>query len=630
MSSQSTTWELKLKESVMAPLKKLMDIAGGTQKKIDNITGGLNKLTKASNVMGRDFKRNLEGLNNTLQGLEKRQAQAFSTKHIQAYQRMIDKTRLEINRLNDAMVPKKNWKQRFSAAMDESPMLSNIKNMATNPAMLAGVGILAVTAGMAKSIDIAKDFDYGIAKINATAQLGEESLGKLKGRIKEIGSASGGNFELMPGAYEKILSQTGKVNLSLDILETSVAGAKAGFTDIDTVASALAQTLSAVGEGNATANEVLDTFMKGKALGAGEFSDFANYMPQLIAAGKNISIGFKDTTALFSYMTAKGNSAADSAMLIQNAFTALQKNEVMKGLGKKGIPLFNVDGSRRDIKTIFLELSKKLGGLTDKSKSQFLIDIGLNDAQARNAFSILTSDATKFEEIMTGVNNSMGETNRQLEKTNNLSRSWGDIWDEIKSIGESIGSVLLPVIDALVQGIAGFGRDLKGLFNGDLFKGAYKDEYNAMNAEVRTNTARKFADEQFQKKYGFSASDKSRTFSSEQVDFYGNTSKWMNEQLKGINASSKNQIVDEKGKPTKKATDYLKDTNTGKAIGDSGSKASNSGGSATGDGAKIRNLTMNLTITNMIKSDEVETQLAQKITDEIVDAARDGMVTIGV
>src|SRR5690606_7258624 len=156
---------------------------------------------------------------------------------------------------------------------------------------------------------------FGMAKINATAQLTSKTLDKLEGRLVDIGGQSGGNFDNITFAYEKILSTTGKVNLSLDITETAVKGAKAGFASLDLVAGALAQTLASVGAENATANEVLDTLLKAKAVGAGEFEDFARYLPGLIASAKNVGMAFKDTAGLFSFMTFKGQSPEQAATL---------------------------------------------------------------------------------------------------------------------------------------------------------------------------------------------------------------------------------------------------------------------------------------------------------------------------
>ncbi|MCE9540626.1 MAG: phage tail tape measure protein, partial [Bacteroidetes bacterium] len=448
MSTAATTteWELRLKDYVSAPFKKLIDYATGSQKKLAEVANGLTKAAQASNAMGRDFKRNYGGLESTLSGLEKRQKEAFTTKHILAYQKMIDRTKAEMEKLNAVTKPTLSGWSKFKNNLKDSAQQIPGVNMLGNPALLMGAGVFALGVGLKKSATLALDYETGMAKINATAQLSTDSLGLLKNRLIDIGSSSGGNFELIPDAYEKILSQTGKVNLSLDIMETAVKGAKAGFTDIDTLASAVGQSLSSIGEQNAKASEVLDTFMMAKKVGAGEFKDFAQYLPQLIASGKNLAVSYKDTAGMFAYMTGKGQSASDSAMLMNNAFTALQKNDVVKGLENKGIKMFDANGMRRDVKDVFLDLGQRLSGMSDLKKLDFFTDIKFNDAQAKIAFGLLTQDAEKFKATMGDVNDALGETDRQLAMTANSARTWGNIGDKLKSWGVAIGDVLLPIV----------------------------------------------------------------------------------------------------------------------------------------------------------------------------------------
>jgi len=643
MSDQTTNWYLKLTDLVTSPLKNIMSAATASQAKLNDVANTTKRIGQQAVVTGKDFGNSLSQLNARLETLKDLQSKAFSIKHMQNYQRAIDKTHSEINKIKTAMIPPAGgtWLQRMKgdlmSAADQVPGLTGALGMIKNPIMIAAAGAMALTTQLKKSVDLTLEFDKGMAKINATAQLGSKQVGVLKDRLKEIGSESGGNFERIPDAYEKIISQTGKVNLSLDILETAVKGAKAGFTDIDVVAGALAQTLSVVGEQNTNASEVMDTLLKAKALGAGEFGDFAQYLPQLIAAGRNLGVTFKDTAGLFSFMTAKGQSAADSAMLMQNAFTALQKDDIITGLAGKGINLFNKDGMRRNVKEVFLELGDKLKSLTDKQKTQFLIDIGLKDAQARNAFSILTADAGKFKSIMEGVNNAIGETNVQLEATANTSRSWADIGDELKNIGESIGSFLLPVVDTLIQGLKSIGRGIKELFTLKILqRDTWRDEGEdavAIAANARRDKAMEYARQSTHKQFGTTDKDVwnqtqwavyQKSYASWLKAFEGGSSKNMIDPNEG---KGKSDLQKGKADALMKRNDAFVDFSSmddGKGKKGHGSRSSGGDGSS-GSG---KTLIMNLQIHNHFK-DGVD-NVKRKLTDQIVDAGRDGAVTLGI
>ncbi len=318
----------------------------------------------------------------------------------------------------------------------------------TNPIVAAGAALFA-------SGKMAMSFDEAMAKINTTAQMTPEALKLLKNELMDMGTKTGADLTKIPDAFEKILSQTGDVALSTDIMKASLQGAKAGFTDSSVVAAALAQTLSLVGKENTNAQEVLDTMFAAKRVGAGEFKDFANYIPGLVASGKALGLGFKDTAGLFAFMTGKGQSAERSATLMENAFTALGKSEITKGLEGAGVDIFNADGSMQKMDVIFGQLQKKLAafGTNDKAKSNFLESIGLKDAQAKQAFMILASDGAKLKEVLGDVANAQGETATAFGLSTNPMQNMSLLWAQIQKLGIGFGGVISAILVPAVSGL---------------------------------------------------------------------------------------------------------------------------------------------------------------------------------
>ena len=337
--------------------------------------------------------------------------------------------------------------ERVAALQDHLDKLQD------NSAMLSRslLGLTAVAAGFGVMTFSSLKFDEGMAKVNATAQLTRPQLAALRSELIEIGQESGGNLGRIPESFEKIISQVNDANLSLEIVKESVAGAKAGFADLDVVAGALANTMSIVGRQNTSAREILDTFIQAKNLGGGEFESFAAYMPQLMSAGKALGISYKDVAGVFSFMTGKGNEAAAATMLILNAFGALMKEPVMKGLQHRGIQIFDKDGSIRNIGLIFTDLHNKLSGMSDRQQVKFFQDIGLVDKEARNAFILLASDTQKLTEILNGTNNAIGATNKALEVTGNPMRQIGDLADRFRGIMLQIVPAIYPTLTLIID-----------------------------------------------------------------------------------------------------------------------------------------------------------------------------------
>lgn len=355
---------------------------------------------------------------------------------IREYNKEISRLTKEIDALETASGGGK-FNKWASDAFDAIPGAGLLKNPLVTG--MAAIGF-AGKAGM--------NFDEGMAKVNITAQLDEAGLSDLKKKLKTIADDNKTDVVLAPVGFEQINSQLNDVDLSLSILDASLKGSKAGFTQLDTVSAALAQTLSIVGKENTTAAEVLDTFFAAKRVGAGEFSDFARYMPNLIAGASNLGVAYKEVAGTFAYMTGKGQSAERAAVLMENAFSILGRGEVRDKLAKSGVKVFDEAGKIRSLVDIFSDLQGVMAGLNDEQKSSFLEKLGMVDKEAKNAFAILTSDITKYNASMKDVVNSSGETDKALGYSKNSVQRLTEVWNKFKNIGVTVGEIILPVISA--------------------------------------------------------------------------------------------------------------------------------------------------------------------------------------
>lgn len=352
---------------------------------------------------------------------------------IRAYNREIKSLNKEIAKLEALNGGKlKKWGQEAFAAIPGADFIKN-------PLVAAAATIGTITKQ-------AMSFDEGMAKVNITAQMDGKSFDDLRSKIRQIAIDNKVDIAVAPVGFEAINSQVNDVDLSMSILDASLKGSKAGFTDLNTVSSALAQSLSIIGKENTNAQEVLDTFFAAKRVGAGEFADFARYMPSLIAGASNMGIGFKETAGVFAYMTGKGQSAEHAAVLMENAFSALGKADIRGKMEKAGIKVFDDTGKMRSIVDIFTDLQSVLGGLNDEQKSSLLEKFGLVDKEAKGAFAILTSDTAKLRDSMAEVAASSGETERAINYSANTVQRATEIWSTFKNIGTTIGGYVLPVV----------------------------------------------------------------------------------------------------------------------------------------------------------------------------------------
>lgn len=416
---------------------KLAGITATSEKTRSALSGVQEKVRSAEDVFQETGKTigSLKARIDALQA-EKEWIPADNLPAIKEYNREISRLTNELNELETAAGGGK-FKKWASEAFDAIPGASLLKNP-----LVTGItaATFAGSAGMT--------FDENMAKVNITAQLDEAGLDDLKKRLKQIAADNKTDIQVVPVGFEAINSQVNDVELSLSILDAALKGSKAGFTDLDTVSAALAQTLSIVGKENTTAQEVLDTFFAAKRVGAGEFADFARYMPNLIAGADNLGITYKEVAGTFAYMTGKGQSAERAATLMENAFSVLGRVDVRKKLSAAGVDVFDDTGKIRSVVDIFTDLQNVLGGLNDEQKSSLLEQFGLVDKEAKSAFSVLMSDTEKLRESMNDVANSTGETTAALGYSRNAVQQATEVWNQFKNIGLQVGEIILPVISA--------------------------------------------------------------------------------------------------------------------------------------------------------------------------------------
>lgn len=441
---------------------KLGSITATSDKAAAALSGVQDKVRTADSVC-RDTGRTIGSLKMKIDALqaEKEWIPADNIPAIREYNREIARLSDEIEELETAAGGGK-FKKWASEAFDAIPGASLLKNPLVTG--MSAIGAAAM-AGMS--------FDENMANVNITAQLDETGLSDLKKKLKKIAAANKTDVQVTPVGFEAINSQVDDVDLSLSILDAALKGSKAGFTDLDTVSAALAQTLSIVGKENTTAAEVLDTFFAAKRVGAGEFADFARYMPNLIAGANNLGIAYKEVAGTFAYMTGKGQSAERAAVLMENAFSVLGRVDIRKNLSAAGVDVFDDTGKIRSVVDIFSDLQGVLSSMNDEQKSSFLEKVGLTDKEAKNAFSVLTADIGKLKESMVDVVGSAGETDAALGYSANSVQKATEVWNQFKNIGTEVGELMLPVIGAglavasvILSGVSVVLDTVIGLFGG--------------------------------------------------------------------------------------------------------------------------------------------------------------------
>lgn len=133
----------------------------------------------------------------------------------------------------------------------------------------------------------------------------------------------------------------------------------------------------------------------------------------------------------------------------------LGKSDITSGMEKAGIGIFNLDGSRKQMDEIFGQLQNKLKdfGNDDKAKSAWLESIGLRDAQAKQAFMVLSSDSAKLSQTLKEVANSQGEADEAFKNSQNAMQKISMLWSKVQGLGISFGGIISTILIPALSGM---------------------------------------------------------------------------------------------------------------------------------------------------------------------------------
>ncbi|OSZ79286.1 phage tail tape measure protein [Chitinophagaceae bacterium IBVUCB1] len=322
--------------------------------------------------------------------------------------------------------------------------------------LAAGIGL--VTALGVKATTMSMDWERSMAKVNVTTQLQKDELKGLSDEILHIAGRNANPFEEVPQAFNKIVSSGMDMNSALKMLEPTLKAAKAGFADVETVASAAVSIMASSGIDNAT--RVYDILFATLNKGNAEFADISQYLPKIIPGARNAGIALEDVAGAYAYLTAQGFKAEAAATGLQNVFKAFSDGRTIKGFDTIGVKLFDAEGRARGLNPVLQDLQKSLLGLTDQQRITKLDKIGL-DQEASMALSSMLQDYDKLQGILGYVRNSQGELNKAIDAGANSTDNWKIAMNGLSASVTELGNELKPVAELLAYS-AQFGVDAAG------------------------------------------------------------------------------------------------------------------------------------------------------------------------
>jgi TP901 family phage tail tape measure protein len=335
----------------------------------------------------------------------------------------------------------------FDAIEERVPGMSSALSMLSNPYIALTAIVLGLGAGIAKTTMMANDWHTQLAKVNVTAGLSQNELGKLSDKLLEIGGNNVAPLEQVPEAFNRIISAGLSVNDSLATLEPTLRAAKAGFADIETVAAAAVSVMQSSGQ---DANKVYDVLFATLNKGNAEFKDIAQYLPKVIPVARAVGFELGETAGAFASLTTK-LSSEQSTTALEGIMRALGKDDMVKKFEGMGVKIFDDKGKARPLLQIVTDMQKQMSGLTDKQRMLKFDKLGLDDS-AKLGFSTMIQDIPALKAAIDATVNSQGALNKAYADSITPVDEFLQTMNLLKVKAIEIGEIFLPVLSAIGKG----------------------------------------------------------------------------------------------------------------------------------------------------------------------------------
>ncbi|MFM2385695.1 MAG: hypothetical protein RL660_452 [Bacteroidota bacterium] len=329
-------------------------------------------------------------------------------------------------------------------------ILSSAGSMA-NPYVAAGAAVAALGAF---TVDAGRDalaFNEGMAKINVTARLGQTELDAMGKKLMQLPRYGKGLLEI-PESFNKILSATGDVNKSMDVMGGALKLSTAAKGNLDVTAKAMVNVMGSAGNEFTNVAQISDMLSKTLKVGAAEFDDLANYLPKVIPYAKQLGWTAKESAGAFATMTSMGQSSEQSAMLLQNIFTAFGDPKKRANI-EQFVDVFDNTGKIKSFSAVFGELQTKMAGMSDEQLAKFkgMLDL---DAQAGSALQQLVQNSDLLGKNIDAINNSAGDTDAALAAGSTVAQqNIAKLTEKYENLKMKLGQAVAPFWDKITSGL---------------------------------------------------------------------------------------------------------------------------------------------------------------------------------
>lgn len=330
-------------------------------------------------------------------------------------------------------------------------------------ANVAGAAGLAIAAGLGVGVNAAANFEQRMSAIAAVSGATGPQLDALRQKALDLGKDTSFSADESAIAMEELV----KAGLSVDDVlngaaDATVALAAAGEVDLPTAATIASNAMNQFGLKAGDMPGVADAIAGAANASAISVEDFGQSLSQVGAVANLTGTSFDDTATAIALMGNAGIKGSDAGTSLKTMLTRLnpsteKASNLMQDLGiitKDGSNrFFDAQGNMKSLADVSGVLQGALKGQTKEQKLATLSTLFGSDA-IRGASVLADQGAAGFNKMGKAMSK-VTAAEVAAKRMDNFKGSLEELKGSLETAGIVLGSILLPIIRKIVDGLTG-------------------------------------------------------------------------------------------------------------------------------------------------------------------------------
>ena len=378
--------------------------------------------------------------------------------------------------------------------------LSNFQNFAVDVGRVAAAAVTAVGVASVREFT---QFETTFSRIQGLVGLTADEVADLEKAARELGPQFGKSGNEAADALFFITSAGLRGASAVDVLESSLKGSAIGLGSVSDIANAATAAMNTYGESNLSGTEAVDTLAEAVRLGQFAPEELAGALGRVIPISSELGVSFQETAGLIAGLTRGGLSASEAVTGIRGAMQA-----VLKPTGESAAMLeeygFSAEGVRDSIEQDgLLATFGRLREAFGENDEDFTRLIG--SQEGLNAILALTGENSEtYTGIVAEMTDGIGILDEAMAITADTAQFKFDsaintAKDSLITIGGELAERLLPYLDDFKTFMDENGPTIEKVFD-TIFEAveAVATKLGELGAAVLPTVIELMNDEQFQ------------------------------------------------------------------------------------------------------------------------------------